>query len=200
MAYVLGLTGSIGMGKTTTAKMLLAMGIPVWDADASVHQLYAPQGAAVPAIAAICPDALVNGAIDRNRLRHAIAENPKLLNALQDIVHPLVARERAYFLSKTPDPIVVLDIPLLFEIGADAQCDGVLVVSAPAELQRQRVLQRGITEPEFHTILARQMPDAEKRARATWVVETLSIAHVQQQLHQILTEIRKILPHARDCP
>lgn len=191
MRYVLGLTGSIGMGKSTTAKMLLQEGIPVWDADDAVHRLYAAGGAAVPAISQLCPNAIVQGGIDRAALRSAIEADPSLLTKIQEIVHPLVAADRAAFIAAATDPILVLDIPLLFEIGADTQCDGVLVVTTTPDVQKARVLQRGLTEAQFNMISARQMPDAEKRTRATWVVETHSIAHVHTQLHLILDEIRK---------
>ena len=196
MTYILGLTGSIGMGKSTTAQLLRQIGIPVWDADDAVHRLYAAGGAAVPPIAQLCPAAIVNGGIDRSALRSAIESGPALLTKIQDIVHPLVAADRANFIAVTHAPILVLDIPLLYEIGADAQCDGVLVVTTAPEEQKARVLQRGLTESQFNLILSRQMPDIEKRSRATWVVETHSLAHVQAQLHLILDQIRKITPHA----
>lgn len=196
MSYILGLTGSIGMGKSTTAHLLRQEGIPVWDADDAVHRLYAAGGAAVPPIAQLCPAAMVNGGIDRSALRRAIEAGPSLLTQIQDIVHPLVAADRAAFIAATDAPILVLDIPLLYEIGAEAQCDGVLVVTTSPEVQKSRVLQRGLTEAQFDMILSRQMPDAEKRARATWVVETQSLAHVQAQLHMILDQIRKTNPDA----
>jgi dephospho-CoA kinase len=191
MTYVLGLTGSIGMGKTTTARLFAQMGVPVWDADAAVHQLYASGGAAVGMIAEICPSVVVDNAIDRNRLRSAITENPKLFIEIQKIVHPLVAKQRADFIAACTAPILVLDIPLLYETGAEISCHGVMVVTAPAEVQKNRVLQRGISQTEFDTILARQMPDSEKIQRANWVVETSSIEQVQQQIDQILIQIRK---------
>jgi dephospho-CoA kinase len=196
VTYVLGLTGSIGMGKSTTAQLLRQEGIPVWDADDAVHRLYAAGGAAVPPIAQLCPSVIVNGGIDRSALRSAIESDPSLLTKIQDIVHPLVAADRAAFIAATAAPILVLDIPLLFEIGADAQCDGVLVVTTSPKEQKSRVLQRGLTEAQFDMILSRQMPDIEKRARATWVVETHSLAHVQAQLHLILDQIRKTNPDA----
>lgn len=193
MSYRLGLTGSIGMGKSTTAALLVAEGIPLWDADAAVHRLYGVGGQAVDPIATLCPQALKNGAIDRAQLRAAIQADQGLLDKVQDIIHPLVATDRAAFLAHETAPIVVLDVPLLFEIGADALCDGVLVVTTSPDVQKARVMQRGMTQAEFDMILARQIPDAEKRARATWVVETHSIAHVQDQLRLILAQIRKTL-------
>jgi dephospho-CoA kinase len=196
MSYVLGLTGSIGMGKSTTAQMLKDMGLPVWDADLVVHDLYAAGGAAVAQIAGLAPDSINAGAVDRSKLRAAIAAQPSLLDAVQSIVHPLVAANRAQFLAASAAPIVVLDIPLLFEIGADAFCDGVIVVSAPAEVQRERVLARGLPQAEFETILARQMPDADKRARATWVVPTNSLPQTRDHVRGIIAQITKGLSHA----
>jgi dephospho-CoA kinase len=196
MSYVLGLTGSIGMGKSTTANLIKSLGVPVWDADAYVHQLYAKDGQAVKPIADLCPTAIKDGAVDRDQLRAEIAQNPALLEKVQALVHPMVAANRARFIAASAAPIIVLDIPLLYEIGADRFCDGVLVVTAPHDVQKQRVMQRNISELEFQMILSRQMPDAEKRARATWVVETLSIPHVESQLRSILGGIRRKLGHA----
>ena len=174
----LGLTGSIGMGKSTTAAMFRDAGVPVWDADAAVHRLYSPGGAAVGPVGALCPDAVRDGAIDRMALKSWIARDPAALAALESVVHPLVAADRAAFLAHAQADgacLVVLDIPLLFETGADAQMDATLVVTAPPEVQRARVLARpGMTADTLDTILARQMPDAEKRARATHVIETLT--------------------------
>ncbi|MDZ7905448.1 MAG: dephospho-CoA kinase [Cypionkella sp.] len=195
MSYILGLTGSIGMGKSTTAAMLAQMGLPVWDADGAVHRLYDAGGGAVAPIAQLVPHAIVNGGLDRGALRAAIAENPALLAQIQTIVHPLVAQDRAEFIASTNAPIIVLDIPLLFEIGADALCDGVIVVTAPPEDQRARVLARGISAADFDLLLSRQMPDAEKQSRATWVVHTTSPAHVAEDLARILAQI-KGRPHA----
>jgi dephospho-CoA kinase len=190
MSYRLGLTGSIGMGKSTTAAILLQYSVPVWDADGAVHRLYSAGGAAVAPIAALCPEALVDGGLDRSKLRAAIAANPDFLQKIQDIVHPLVAADRADFIAKTDGEIIALDIPLLFEIGADTLCDGIIVVTTSLQEQRRRVLARGLSEADFQMILSKQMPDAEKRARATWVVETLSVAHVTAEIGRILAQIR----------
>lgn len=192
--FLLGLTGSIGMGKSTTARMFCEMGVPVWDADAAVHRLYARGGAAVPAIAAICPQAIVDGAVDRTVLRDWIAAHPDGLSRIEAAVHPLVARDREEFIERAARDgadLVVLDIPLLFETGADAMMDATLVVTAPAEEQRRRVLARpGMTEDRLNAILARQMPDAEKRARATHVIETRSLDQARAAVQELVESIR----------
>lgn len=190
-AFCLGLTGSIGMGKSTTAAMFAAQGVPVWDADATVHALYAPGGAASLALAQLYPDVISDGAVSRQRLREKIATDPCVLDRVQAVVHPLVAASRAGFLAANRNPVVLLDIPLLFETGAETVCDAVVVVSAPAAVQRQRVLERGtMTAAEFELVLARQMPDAEKRARATWVIETVDLQTARAAVQRILDEIR----------
>jgi dephospho-CoA kinase len=197
MTYRLGLTGSIGMGKSTTAAMFVDAGVPVWDADAAVHRLYAPGRVGAEAVAKAFPQALMpDGSVSRMLLRNLISTEPAIMDHLNAIVHPLVAADRAAFVNATTSPIVVLDIPLLFEIGADADCDGVAVVSAPPELQRARVLKRGMTPAEFQLILDRQMPDAEKRARATWVIETITPEAARRQVMRILAEIQKGLGNA----
>lgn len=171
---LLGLTGSIGMGKSTTAAMFAAAGAPVWDADAAVHRLYAAGGPGAAALADLAPAAVAGGAVDRDGLRAAILADPALLSRVEARIHPLVAADRATFVARHAGArLVVLDIPLLFETGAEAALDAVLVVSAPAEVQRARVLARpGMTEAAFQGILARQIPDAEKRARADFVLDT----------------------------
>lgn len=197
MSFRLGLTGSIGMGKSTTAQMFRDAGVPVWDADATVHSLYLPGGAAMTAIAGLFPDVIQNGAVSRPLLRQKIAADPRVLDQVQALVHPLVAAHRAEFLRANPAPIVVLDIPLLFETGAQTQCDAVAVVSVPPEIQKARVLARGgMSEAEFALILSRQMPDAEKRARATWVIETLDLVSARLTVTEILQEIRQGTMHA----
>ena len=189
MSYVLGLTGSIGMGKSTTAAMLAQRGLPVWDADSAVHRLYSAGGIAMAPIAKLVPTAQMDGALDRAVLRGAISKNPAILTQIQAIVHPMLAQDRADFLAKNAASVVVLDMPLLYEIGADSFCDGVIVVTAPPEVQKARVLARGMTEADFDLLLSRQMPDAEKRARARWVIETSSPEHVNDALTKILAEI-----------
>lgn len=171
---VLGLTGSIGMGKSTTARMFEEEGVPVHDSDATVHALY--RGAAVEPIRARFPAAVVDGAVDREKLAAEVLGKPDALRELEKIVHPLVRAETEAFLRKHREAgtkIVVLDIPLLFETHGEGRVDRIVVVSAPAEVQRERVLARpGMTVEKFEAILKRQVPDAEKRARADFVVDT----------------------------
>ncbi|GJE73943.1 dephospho-CoA kinase [Methylorubrum suomiense] len=175
LPFVLGLTGSIGMGKSATAAMFTARGVPVHDSDAAVHALYGPGGAAAGAIGAAFPGTLTaEGGVDRPALREAVLGDPDKLRRLEQIVHPLVgAQARAFLDRHAAERLVVLDIPLLFETGGQARCDAVLVVTAPPEVQRARVLARpGMTEGALDAILAKQMPDAEKRQRADHVIDT----------------------------
>lgn len=190
--YLLGLTGSIAMGKSTTAQMFRDAGVPVWDADATVHRLYQEGGAAVTPVAALVPDALKDGAIDRTALSAAIRRDPSLLDRLEKIVHPLVQQDRAAFVAAAQADVVVLDIPLLYETGAEKECDAVLVVTAPPEVQRDRVLSRpGMTEDRFESLLFRQMPDADKRARADFVVDTSrGLEAARADVHSVLETVR----------
>ncbi len=188
--YRLGLTGSIGMGKSTTAGFFRELGVPVWDADAAVHRIYAQGGAAVEPVREVCPDAVKDNAVDRAALKDWIARDKDALARLEAVVHPLVAADREEFIKNTDAPLVVLDIPLLFETGADV--DGTLVVTAPPDVQRARVLSRsGMTAPQFETILTRQMPDAEKRARADFVIETLDMDSTRQAVQNLVSRLRK---------
>lgn len=197
MTYVLGLTGSIGMGKSTTAAMFEAEGVPMWDADAAVRRLYAKDGAATEQISQHYPDAIEDGAVCKSKLRDMITANPAMLDHVQTLVHPLVAQDRATFLKNSTAPIVLFDMPLLFEIGADRACDGVVVVTAPPDVQRSRVLERGeMSEADFDIILARQMPDAEKRNEADWVIETLDLETARKAVHGVLADIRGTLKNA----
>ncbi len=197
MTFLLGLTGSIGMGKSTTAAMFADEGIPVWDADAAVHRLYAPGGAATAPLGAAFPAALTDGAISREALKSAIAADPAALSRIEAIVHPLVAQDRADFLAQATADIVVLDIPLLFETGAERWLDATLVVTAPPEVQAARVLARpGMTQAQFDTILARQMSDADKRARATHIIETLTLDETRAAVQRLITQIRGQLTDA----
>ena len=170
----LGLTGSIGMGKSTVAAMFEALGVPVFDADAAVHRLQGEGGRLVAAIEAMFPDTTGPKGVDRTLLGEAVLSDPRALKQLEALVHPAVGEERIAFLAAHPDaPLVVFDVPLLFETGGESRVDKVAVVSAPAEVQRARVLARpGMTEARFEAILARQMPDAEKRARADFIIPT----------------------------
>jgi dephospho-CoA kinase len=189
--FRLGMTGSIGMGKSTTAGFFRDEGIPVWDADAAVHRLYAPGGAAVAPLAALCPSALRTGGIDRVALKAWIAADPDALGHIEMIVHPLVATDRADFIATVSGDLLVCDIPLLFETGGDAQFDATLVVTAPPALQRARVLARpGMTEENLCLILSHQMPDPEKRARATHVIETLGLEAVRAGVRALINYIR----------
>ncbi len=194
MSFVLGLTGSIGMGKSTTAQMFADEGIPVWDADATVHRLYQPGQPAARAIAALFPTALnPDGSINRATLRALIQADATVLDRLNAAVHPLVAADRARFLkAHEAAAIVLLDVPLLYESRIDTLCDAVAVVSAPPEVQRTRVLSRGaMTESDFQTLLARQLPDAEKRARATYIIPTTSLEAARQAVKNVLASIRR---------
>ena len=173
---VVGLTGSIGMGKSATLAAFADLGVPVWDADAAVHRLYGPGGAGVAPVRALAPDAVGTQGVDRAKLRAAILADPALLKRIEAAIHPLVAVDRDAFLASARADgaaLAVCDIPLLFETGADAWLDQVVVVSAPAEIQHARVLGRpGMTAEALEAILARQVPDAEKRARADYIVDT----------------------------
>jgi dephospho-CoA kinase len=173
---VLGLTGSIGMGKSEAAKAFRRLGVPVFDADAAVHELYAPGGAAVAAIAEAFPGSVADGAVDRARLGAMVLGDHEALRRLEAIIHPLVRAAQRDFVARARAAgarLVVLDIPLLFETGGEANCDRSVVVSAPAEVQKERVLARsGMTAEKFAAILAKQMPDEEKRRRADYVIWT----------------------------
>ncbi|MFC5422165.1 dephospho-CoA kinase [Bosea eneae] len=192
MTYLLGLTGSIGMGKSTTSAMFRAAGVPVHDADQAVHDLYA--GAAVPQIEAAFPGTTTNGVVDRARLSAAVLGRPEALTKLEAIIHPLVrAKEQAFLVEarRSGATVAVLDIPLLLETGAEGRYDAVVVVTAPAEVQRKRVLGRpGMTEEKFAAILARQMPDAEKRRRAHFLVDTShGLMAAERQVRSILNAV-----------
>jgi dephospho-CoA kinase len=190
MSIVLGLTGSIGMGKSTTAAMFRDLGVPVWDADAAVHRLYAEGGAAVKPIGRLVPEATATGSVDRSVLRAAIAKDTGVLRRIETIVHPLVAADRAAFLAKhAAAPLVVLDIPLLFETGGDAYCDRTLVVTTDPEEQRRRALARGTDAATFDDLLSRQMPDAEKRARARHVIRTDTLDGTRKAVADLVAEL-----------
>ncbi len=191
--FILGLTGSIGMGKSTTAEFFRDAGIPVWDADASVHKLYGTGGAGVRAIEALAPAAIKDGAVDRSVLRRAILRDDGLLQRIEAVVHPLVSANRQDFLKSHLDkPLVVCDIPLLFETKADMWLDGVLVVTASETIQAQRVMEReGMTREVFETILAKQTPDAEKRRRADYLIDTgLGLDHARAEVLSLIERLK----------
>jgi dephospho-CoA kinase len=193
--FVLCLTGSLGMGKSTAAKFFAEAGVPVHDSDAVVHALY--EGEAVAAIAEAFPGTTSDGKVDRGKLAAKVIDDKAELARLEAIVHPLVAKARDKFLADAQAsgaPVVVLDIPLLFEIGGSHRCDAVVVVSAPAEVQRARALARpGMSEEKFASLLAKQMPDAEKRARADFIVDSSQdLDHARAQVHDILKAVAKM--------
>ena len=191
--YILGLTGSIGMGKSTTAEFFRAAGIPVWDADASVHRLYDIGGAGVHAIGALAPDAIKDGAVNRSALRQAVLDDKGLLKRIEEAVHPLVSADRQDFLdSNLSKSLLVCDIPLLFETGAEAWLSGVLVVTADKDVQERRVMDReGMTREVFETILAKQTLDAEKRERADYLIDTgLGLDHAQAEVLSLIERLK----------
>lgn len=192
---VLGLTGSIAMGKTETAKLFRARGIPVFDSDAAVHELYASGGGAVEAVRKLAPLAVENGAVNREMLSSLIRSDATLLAKLEAVVHPLVkAKQREFFAAakRSGALLVVIDIPLLFETGRDADVDVVAVVSAPPDVQRRRALARpGMTAEKLDLILSRQMADAEKRARADYVIDTsVSITDTAKEVDRLILELK----------
>ena len=198
---VLGLTGSIGMGKSTTGRLFAEAGVPVHDSDEAVHRLYA--GEAAPLVQEAFPGTVVGGTVDRARLSKRVVGDPQALATLENIVHPLVRADADRFVAHhraAGAPLVVLDIPLLFETGGAGRVDRIAVVSAPPEIQRERVLSRpGMTPEKFEAILARQMPDAEKRRHADFVIDTgESIEAARRQVEAIIRELtRKTLPPSR---
>lgn len=193
MTVRLGLTGSIGMGKSTTAQMFRDLGVPVWDADATVHRLYAAGGAAIGPVSSLVPDAIRDGAIDRDRLKSALKTDPHLLNRLESVVHPLVAADRARFIAEHANaPLIVLDIPLLFETGGVAAVDAVAVVTTDADTQKSRVMARpGMTQTLFDQIMSRQTPDAEKRARADHLIETNTLENTRARVAELVQQLTK---------
>ena len=197
MTFRLGLTGSIGMGKSSTAQIFADLGCAVWDADAAVHRLYSVGGAAIDPMSIIAPTSIIDGAISRDQLRELISTNPDLLKQIEGVVHPLVAADRAAFLKSTTADITVFDIPLLFETGGNITMDAVVCVSISPEIQKSRVLDRGsMTLEQFEQIRAKQMPNADKVAQSDYVVITDTPAHARDQVAQILAHIRKGLNNA----
>jgi dephospho-CoA kinase len=192
---ILGLTGSIGMGKSTTAKLFAEAGVPVYDADAAVHQIY--QGEAAPAIEAAFPGTTIDGKVDRARLSAHVLHNPAAIRQLEQIVHPMLGASRQKFFGDAEAagaPVVVVDVPLLFETGGEKRVDAVVVVTTTPEIQRERVLARGtMDDAKLDAILARQLPDAEKRKRADFVVDTSDgLDPVRIRIKDILAEVVKM--------
>jgi dephospho-CoA kinase len=192
---ILGLTGSIGMGKSTTAKLFAEAGVPVYDADATVHKLY--EGEAVPAIEAAFPGTTSDGKVDRNKLSARVVHDPAAMKQLERIVHPMLGASRQRFFEdaeRSGAPVVVVDVPLLFETGGEKRVDAVVVVTTSPDKQRERVLARGTMDDErLDAILTRQMPDAEKRKRADFVVDTShGLDPVRAQIRDILQQVVKM--------
>ncbi len=207
--YILGLTGSIGMGKTEAGKAFARLGVPVYDADREVHRLFAKGGAAVVPVEAAFPGVEYDGAIDRAELGARVFGNTEALARLEGIVHPLLTKGKSDFLKRAARMrarVVVMDIPLLFETGGDRACDGVAVVSAPRFVQRQRVLQRpGASEDRLRDMLARQMPDGEKRRRADFVIPTgngkaFSLRRIREIVRIARSSRAWVWPHGKRPP
>ena len=192
MTFKLGLTGSIGMGKSTTAQMFAELGIPVWDADAAVHKLYSTGGAAVPAIQELYPEAIEHGEVERPALKRLIQSNENVLSEIERIVHPLVAVDRQNFIGTSDSDIVLLDIPLLFETNGDKHMDAIVCVNIDPETQRERVLQRNtMTEEQLEQILNKQLPNDVKCSQSDFVIQTDNLDHAKEQVAHIIELIRK---------
>ena len=195
--FLLGLTGSIGMGKSTTAQMFADRGCAVWDADAAVHRLDAKGGKAVGPMTEAFPDAVIDGEVSRAKLKETLSASPGALRQIEAIVHPLVAEDRAAFLAATEADIVVLDIPLLFETGGDAHLDAVACVIVPGDVQEARVMARGtMTRDQFIAIRDKQMTATEKAARADFVIETDTLEHAAAQVQNVIDTIKSRLENA----
>ncbi len=191
MSFALGLTGSIGMGKSTTAQMFVDEGCALWDADAAVHRLYAIGGAAVGPMGEGFPSAIVEGAVSREALKRIISEDSSALKRIEGIVHPLVAADRAAFRESAVADILVFDIPLLFETGGEAAMDAVACVQVSPDEQKRRVMERGtMSEAQFEQIRAKQMPNDEKCARSDYVIETDTLDHARAQVQDVVRQIR----------
>jgi dephospho-CoA kinase len=192
--FILGLTGSLGMGKSTTARFFAEEGVPVHDSDAVVHRLY--EGEAAGQIEAAFPGTTTKGKVDRNKLAAHLVAHPADFKKLEALVHPLVRAEEQKFLAAAKqrgERVVVLDIPLLYETGAEARCDAVVVVSAPPEIQRRRASERGMSDERFEAIIARQVPDAVKRERADFIVDSSGgFEHARAQVRDILKAVAKM--------
>ena len=194
MTVRIGLTGSIGMGKSTTAQMFRDLGCDVWDADAAVHRLYSAEGAAVPLIAEQWPHAVVNGAVSRDVLKDIISSDPLALGKIEQIVHPLVREDREAFSNRSTADFVVFDIPLLFETGAEDEFDATVCVDVAPEIQRARVLARGtMTQEQFEHILSKQMPNEDKKKRSDFVVRTETLETARDDVKTVLETLKNRL-------
>ena len=197
MSFRLGLTGSIGMGKSTTAQIFEDFGCAIWDADAAVHRLYGPGGAAVASLAEVFPDALVNGAVSRDVLKRYIEQDRSSLRKIEAIVHPLVRDDRDAFAKSNLASIIVFDIPLLFETGAESEFDAVACVRVSDDVQKSRVMARDtVTEAQFKMIRDKQMPMFEKCDRADFIIETDTLDHARAQVKDIVQKIKGWRKHA----
>ena len=195
--FKLGLTGSIGMGKSTTAALFAELGCEVWDADAAVHRLYSIGGAAVAPMQAQFPQVVEDNTVSRAQLRILIANDPSALKSIEQIVHPLLGQDRSDFVENAKSDILVYDIPLLFETGGDARMDAVACVWTAPEIQEQRVMERGTMSAEqFEVIRAKQLPADEKRDRADYVIVTDTIEHARMQVQNVLKSIRQRMSNA----
>ena len=193
MSFLLGLTGSIGMGKSTTAGFFKDAGCDVWDADAAVHRLYAKQGAAVAPLSNLFPKALIEGAISRQVLKQELQKNPDLIGQLEAIVHPLMAQDRQKFIDSAQSDILVFDIPLLFETGADVHMNAVICVTIDEKEQKKRVLERGtMNEEMFEQVKSRQWSNSQKCEKADFVILTDTLEHVHAQVENILAKLRAV--------
>ena len=195
--FKLGLTGSIGMGKSTTAALFAELGCEVWDADAAVHRLYSSGGAAVAPMQAQFPQVVEDKMVSRAQLRILIENDPSALKAIEQIVHPLLGQDRSNFVENAKSDILVYDIPLLFETGGDARMDAVACVWTTPEIQKQRVMERGTMSTEqFEVIRTKQLPADEKRDRADYVIVTDTIEHARTQVQNVLKSIRQRMSNA----
>ena len=193
MSFLLGLTGSIGMGKSTTAGFFKDAGCDVWDADAAVHRLYAKQGAAVAPLSNLFPKALIEGAISRQVLKQELQKNPDLIGQLEAIVHPLMAQDRQKFIDSAQSDILVFDIPLLFETGADVHMNAVICVTIDEKEQKKRVLERGtMNEEMFEQVKSRQWSNSQKCEKADFVILTDTLEHVHAQVENILAKLKAV--------
>lgn len=192
MSFKLGLTGSIGMGKSSTAAIFAELGCDIWDADAAVHRLYAKGGAAVAPMHMFFPSAIIDGAVSRDVLRDIIQSDPSSLKQIEQVVHPLVADDRAAFIRDSKKDILVFDIPILFETGGETAMDATACVYIDAATQKERVMARAtMTEAQFEQILAKQMPIADKLARADYKIETDTLDHARTQVQAVIDDIKR---------